>query len=232
MSDSATSLPIGAPVPDPTPRAFPAHVTLRGSTVHLEPLDLERHGPEVFLASHGAPEREQVWTYMPAGPFSSEAAMRTWYAATLAPGDPLFFTVVDAASADPIGIVSFLAIEPAHGSIEIGHIWYTPKVQRSNVNTEACFLLLRYAFDDLGYRRLEWKCDALNARSRAAALRLGFQFEGIFRQHKIVAGHNRDTAWFSITDAEWPDIGKAMKRWLEWDGESGARPSLSTLTGR
>jgi RimJ/RimL family protein N-acetyltransferase len=116
-----------------------------------------------------------------------------------------------------------------HGSLEIGHIWYGPEWQGPVANTEACYLLLREAFDGLGYRRMEWKCDGLNGRSRAAALRLGFRYEGLFRQHYIVKGLNRDTAWFSILDSEWPAIRAGMERWLEWDSAAGPRPSLSTL---
>ncbi|MFT5048997.1 MAG: RimJ/RimL family protein N-acetyltransferase [Chlamydiales bacterium] len=232
MPNSTTSLPIGAPVPDPTPRKRPPHTVLGGKAVTLEPLDLERHGAGLQRASHGSTEREQVWRYMPAGPFPSEDALCSWYELTLAPGDPLFYAVVDPLSSNPIGVVSYLNIETTHGAVEIGHIWYTPDVQRSNVNTESCYLLLRHAFDDLGYRRVEWKCDSLNARSRVAALRLGFQFEGIFRQHRIVGGLNRDTAWFSITDSEWPVLRSAMERWLEWQADAQPRPSLSTLTAR
>ena len=225
----STPLPIGAPVPDPNPRAVPEHSALRGRTVSLLPLDPERDAPALYRASHGTPERERVWTYMPRGPFDGESALGDWYRSMAEPGDPLFYTVVDSANEAPIGIVSLLSIEPVHGSIEIGHIWYAPERQRTSANTEACYLLLREAFDRLGYRHMEWKCHGLNARSRAAALRLGFRYEGLFRQHYIVKGRNRDTAWFSILDSEWPAIRAAMERWLAWDDASGPRPSLSTL---
>ena len=227
--DPHADLPIGAPVPDPTPRSRPTATALQGDAVSLRPHDPSRDSEALFAASHGTPELERVWTYLPAGPFSSAAELEDWYRTMAEPGDPHFYTVIDNRNEAPSGIVSFLAIEPDHGSIEIGHIWYTPSLQRTAANTEACYLLLREAFDSLGYRRMEWKCDALNARSRAAALRLGFQFEGVFRQHRIVNGRNRDTAWFSILDSEWPTVRAGMERWLGWKEEDGSRPSLSTL---
>lgn len=230
MQDPDSPIAIGAPVPNWSQRPRPDHSTLNGRAVTLRALDPEQDAPALYRASHGTPELEAlVWTYLPIGPYESESAFRDSYQALIAPGDPLFYTVVDTASDTPIGVVSFLAIQPAHGSIEIGHIWYGPEWQGTAANTEACYLMLREAFDRLGYRRLEWKCDGLNSRSRAAALRLGFRYEGLFRQHYIVKGRNRDTAWFSILDSEWPAIRVGLERWLGWNDAAGPRPSLSTL---
>jgi RimJ/RimL family protein N-acetyltransferase len=141
--------------------------------------------------------------------------MAVWLEECAASTDPLFYGVVDRRSGRCRGVTSFLRIAPVHRVIEIGHIWYIPEVQRTHVNTEACFLLMSHAFDTLRYRRLEWKCDAANERSHKAALRLGFTYEGTFRQHRIVKGRNRDTAWFSILDREWPPLREALRRWLE-----------------
>ena len=141
--------------------------------------------------------------------------------------DPMFFTVLAGTERVPVGMASYLNVDTAMRHIELGHIWYAPRAQRSEANTETAYLMMREAFDELGYRRVEWKCDALNARSRAAALRLGFTFEGVFRRHMIVKGRNRDTAWFSVTDAEWPRVRSALERWLA--SEPGARSSLASL---
>ena len=193
-------LPVGGPVPearvDPPPR-----VALQGTFVTLEPIDPARHAEGLFAAGHGSAAAESLWTYMPYGPFPDAAGMRTWLEALPASEDPLFFAVLR--DGRPIGMTSFLNVDTAMRRVEIGHIWYGPADQRTEANTEACLLMLRWAFE-AGYRRVEWKCDALNARSRAAAERLGFQFDGIFRRHMIVKGRNRDTAWFSLLDEEWP----------------------------
>lgn len=225
----STTPPIGAVVPDATRREAPFRRELRGGGISLEPLDIDAHAAALYEASHGDERRERCWTYMPAGPFADEQELATWYRETGQNADPFFYAVLDQRTGMPRGVVSFLAIEPNHGSIEIGHIWYTPAAQRTNVNTQTCFLLLTEAFDGLGYRRVEWKCHALNARSRSAALRLGFQFEGVFRQHRIVRGRNRDTAWFSIIDSEWPAVRSAMQTWLSWDEAQGPRPGLSAI---
>lgn len=222
----------GFPVPNPTPRPAPSPSPLGDPELagfELVPLDLERHGPALFGHSHGSPEAERIWTYLPYGPFASAEEMKALYRSLMGTGDPLFYALLERGSSTPVGVVSYLAIEPEHGCIEIGHIWYAPDWQRSLANTTAVFFLLRHAFEDLGYRRVEWKCDALNSRSRAAAQRLGFRFEGLFRQHRIVNGVNRDTAWFSILDGEWPRVGEAIGNWLRWDATRGERPALATL---
>jgi RimJ/RimL family protein N-acetyltransferase len=159
-------------------------------------------------------------------PFTDRAAMRDWLDGCAASADPLFMTI-ESRDAGPVGMAAFLNIVPEHRRLEIGHIWYAPSAQRTEANTEAAYLMMREAFDELGYRRVEWKCDALNARSRAAALRLGFTFEGVFRAHMIVRGRNRDSAWFSLIDTEWPPARDALERWLASDRDG--RPPLASL---
>lgn len=207
-------LPVGDPVPeahvDPPPR-----VSLRGSTVTLEPIDPARHAEGLFAAGHGSPAAASLWTYMPYGPFPDLTAMRAWLETLPASEDPLFFAVIR--DDHPIGMTSFLNIEMAMRRVELGHIWYGPADQRTAANTEACLLMMRWAFE-AGYRRVEWKCDALNARSRAAAERLGFGFEGVFRRHMIVKGRNRDTAWFSVVDEEWPQVQRRLEARLAAPG--------------
>jgi len=217
------NLPIGERVTGPTP-AFPSGGRIEGRFVTLEPVNAMAHGHALYEASHGAPDIEALWTYMFVGPFGSELAMVSWLAACQESTDTLYYTVVDSATDRPVGMTSFcnMALEMRH--LEIGNVWYGPAAQHTAANTEAAYLLLREAFA-LGYRRVEWKCNALNAASRAAALRLGFQFEGVFRQHMVVKGRNRDTAWFAITDADWPRLQANIKAWL--DQPPGQTPRLS-----
>jgi RimJ/RimL family protein N-acetyltransferase len=186
--------------------------------VRLEPLRPGADAPELYAASHGSPELERVWSYMAYGPFADAGAMRGWLEICAASRDPLFLAAIEPASGSRVGMVSFLNVAPEMRRLEIGNIWYAARVHRTRVNTEAAWLMLRHAFDDLGYRRVEWKCDALNAASRRAALRLGFAFEGIFRQHLIVKGCNRDTAWYAMLDGEWPARRRRLEAWLESDG--------------
>ena len=208
-----TGLPVGEPV-DPTPARRPAREPIVGRFVSLVPVEPGTHAAGLFAASHdGSEEAGRMWTYMAYGPWDDEAGMGAWLE-TLPPSqDPLFFTALDPAGA-PVGMASFLNVDPAMRHLELGHIWYAPRAQRTRTNTEAAYLMLRTAFDGLGYRRVEWKCDALNERSRAAALRLGFAFEGIFRQHMVIKGRNRDTAWYAMLDRQWPGIRAAMEGWL------------------
>jgi RimJ/RimL family protein N-acetyltransferase len=187
----------------------PARRALTGDRVRLEPLDPGRHADDLYAAAAGDPH---LWDYLPYGPFADVEELRAHLARQAESDDPLFFTVVDDGRA--AGVASYLRIEPEHGCIEIGHIWFGASLQRTPAATEAIYLLARHAFDDLGNRRLEWKCDAANARSRRAAERFGFTFEGVFRQHMIVKGRNRDTAWFSIVDGEWPAVRDAFETWL------------------
>ena len=166
-----------------------------------------------------------MWTYLAYGPWPDEASMRGWLEPLPASEDPLFLAVIDRPTGDPVGIVTFMSVDPAMRHLELGNIWYAPRAQRTRANTESVYLMLREAFDELGNRRVEWKCDALNARSRAAAERLGFTFEGIFRQHMIIKGRNRDTAWYAMLDHEWPAIRANFERWLAEDPP----PSLREL---
>jgi RimJ/RimL family protein N-acetyltransferase len=193
------------------PATAPAHRPLLGTRVRLERLDPERHADDLLAAAAGD---AKLWDYLPYGPFADADELRAWLAERAASTDPLFLTIVDAATGRASGVVTYLRIEPEHGCIEIGHIWFGASLQRTPAATETIYLLARHAFDDLGNRRLEWKCDAANARSRRAAERFGFTFEGVFRQHMIVKGRNRDTAWFSLLDSEWPAARAAFEAWL------------------
>lgn len=215
---------------DRVPAHAPRRSILRGNLVRLEPLDPGRHGPDLYGASHGPDTDPHLWDYLPDGPFADDAAFNSWLKGAARSDDPLFFAVVDAATGRAQGMVSYLRIVPAHGVIEIGYIWFGPALQRTRGATEAIYLLARHVFDDLGYRRLEWKCNALNERSRRAAERLGFAFEGIFRQHMVVKGRNRDTAWYAMLDSEWPLARTAFERWLapeNVDGSGRQRRSLA-----
>jgi len=205
---------------------------IEGPTVRLEPLDPDRHGPSLFAAAQGPGADPLLWTYLSYGPFADAGEFTAWLRASAASTDPLFYAIVDRASGQARGMASYLRITPAHGVIEIGHIWFGAGLQRTPEATEAIYLLSRHAFDDLGYRRLEWKCDALNARSRRAADRFGFTFEGIFRQHVVVKSRNRDTAWFAIVDRDWPVIRAAYEAWLSpnnLDSEGRQRRSLAEM---
>jgi RimJ/RimL family protein N-acetyltransferase len=193
------------------PAQAPRRDDLSGDTVRLTALAPQRHVVDLFAATHGDDEREALWTYMPYGPFADPVAMVSWMTQCAASSEPLFFAVTDQASGRALGMTSYLNIRPAMGVIEIGNIWYVPAAQRPRVNTESCLLLMRHAFEVLGYRRVEWKCDARNQRSRAAAERLGFTFEGIFRQHMIIKGKNRDTAWFALLDGEWAEASARLR---------------------
>jgi len=192
------------------PARAPARDVLAGDRVRLEPLDPDRHAGDLHAEAAGDP---RLWDYLPYGPLPDLAELREHLARQAGSSDPLFFAVV--ADGRALGVVSYLRIEPEHACIEIGHIWFGASLQRTPAATEVVYLLARHAFDDLGNRRLEWKCDAANARSRRAAERFGFTFEGVFRQHMIVKGRNRDTAWFSIVDGEWPEVREAFERWLD-----------------
>jgi RimJ/RimL family protein N-acetyltransferase len=205
--------PIGDAV-DFTPRARPSREPIRGAHVVLRQIDAAHDAEPLYAASHPPAADEGLWTYMPYGPFAEAEQFRDWLAWAETSEDPVFYTVVTLPDERPSGIVSYLRIAPEHGVIEIGHIWFGAHLQRTTAATEAIYLLARHAFDELGYRRLEWKCNALNAASRRAAERFGFQFEGIFRQHMVIKGRNRDTAWFAITDQEWRAVRTGFEAWL------------------
>jgi len=225
----SSEIPIGEIVEDTNPSKIPAKKVYSGEFVTLHPVEPESDVDELFLNSHGSNRNERIWTYMLYGPFSNKNEMLDWLSECRASSDIIFFTVTSKESNRRVGMMSILNINPQMKTLELGNIWYLPVVHFTKVNTEVVYLILREVFDVLNYRRVEWKCDALNARSRAAALRLGFSFEGIFRQHYIVKNRNRDTAWFAMIDRDWPDIKANMDKWL-YAGEGNI--SLSALNKR
>jgi RimJ/RimL family protein N-acetyltransferase len=224
---------IGAPLRW-TPAVPPERQVLTGRYVQLEPFE-DHHRSALHTSLHAAGD-PSLWDYLSYGPFDDHQDWNAWFAASAASDDPLFFALVDRRDGTPMGQASYLRIEPADGVIEIGHIALGPALQRTPAATEAIYLLARHAFDDLRYRRLEWKTDALNARSRRAAERFGFTFEGVFRQHAVVKGRNRDTAWYSMLDGEWRAARAAFEEWLapsNFDEEGRQRRRLAELrTGR
>lgn len=206
-----------SPVDDPSPAARPEPQVIAGQTIRLEPIDPQRHGEDLFTASHLDADPAELWRFMGNLPSPGLPAFNGWLAKAAASDDPLFFAVVDLADNRAGGMTSFLRIEPVHRVIEIGAIWFGPRLQKTRQATEALFRMMCTAFDDLGYRRLEWKCDAANQASRRAAERLGFVFEGVFYRHMIVKGRNRDTAWYSLTEEEWPAARRRIESWLAPD---------------
>lgn len=197
----------------------PEYLELNGQFVTLKPLVLERDIDELYRKSHGTAEKEAVWNYLLYGPFESPAVMQTWMAAEmLGRADLLTWTVFENSSETQVGVVALLAIVPEHGRAEIGHVWFSPTVHKTKVNTESQFLLLQHLFDRHAYRRAEWKCDSLNHASRTTAARMGFRYEGRFRQHMLNRGRNRDTDWFAMTDKEWGRCRVNFERWL-YSGE-------------
>jgi RimJ/RimL family protein N-acetyltransferase len=215
---NALGQPVGEPVPNWRPPPRPDGRTLAGQTCRLERLDEARHAAEVFAADRADVDGAS-WTYLPYGPFDDLRTYAAWVREAAASDDPFFYAVIDtdptsATCSRAAGVLSLLRIAPDAGSIEVGHIHLSPALQQTRASTEAQFLLMQHVFDDLGYRRYEWKCDALNAPSRSAAERLGFTFEGIFRHARVVKGRNRDTAWYAIVDADWPRVRDAYRAWL------------------
>ncbi len=223
-------LPLGPPVvwsPVPSPRREP----LGGSRVTLRPV-MPEDTEDLYAVSHAPEGDPTTWTYLSDGPYESPEQMRAMLESASQSDDPLFFAVVRNSDQRPVGAASYMRITPEFGVIEIGNIWFGAGLRRTTAATETIFLLARNAFDELGYRRLEWKCNALNASSRRAAERFGFTFEGIFRHHQVVKGHNRDTAWYAIVDDEWPAIRCAYEAWLapeNFDGEGRQRRRLEQL---
>jgi RimJ/RimL family protein N-acetyltransferase len=195
----------------------PERIALEGRWITLAPLDAERHAEALYEGSNGDVERERVWAYLSNGPFARSDDFAADVELKARSVDPHFFAVVDNVSGRALGYQALMRIDPANRVIEVGNIMYTPALQRTRGATEAQYLSARYVFDVLGNRRYEWKCNALNAPSRRAAERFGFTFEGVFRQHMIVKGRNRDTAWFSMLDGEWPARKAAFERWLSTD---------------
>ena len=187
-----------------------------GTIVSVLPIDADRHAENLF-AANSRDRQGKMWTYMGYGPFATLAHYQAWIEKACLGEDPMFHAIVENATGKACGVASYLRIEPGFGVIEVGHIALSPELQRRTGATEAMYLMMKRVFDELGYRRYEWKCDALNEPSRVAAGRLGFTFEGVFRQHMLYKGRNRDTAWYSVTDKEWPRLKRAFETWLASD---------------
>lgn len=228
--DPATGLPVGRLV-DPSPAPFPSRVTISGTSVELVPLDQSLHADALWEGLRG-PANDKLWRYLMDGPYADRASFDRAVEWRARSEDQVFFAVLDAASRRALGCAALMRIDPPNRSIEVGNILYTPELQRTRGATEAMYLLARHIFEELGYRRYEWKCDSLNAPSRRAALRLGFTYEGTFRQAMINKGRNRDTAWFSILDGEWPARRARLEHWLDpanFDQAGQQKMALSEL---
>jgi RimJ/RimL family protein N-acetyltransferase len=213
----------------------PARSTLTGRYVQLEPLSADRHAAELYRASHGSEEALGIWTYLPVGPWPSLEAYTAALRQQSSAFDRVFYALRPIEGGPVAGQASYLDIHPQNGVIEIGSIWFGSTLRRTRAATEALYLLIRHAIDDLGYRRMQWRCNAENAASRSAARRLGFRFEGVFYRHMIYKGKNRDTAWYSILDEEWPELRAIFEEWLQpanFDARGGANVSLSSLMER
>jgi RimJ/RimL family protein N-acetyltransferase len=222
---------IGFPLPGWTERPRPPRTSISGRYCTVEALDLDRHATQLYTA-HSDERDGRNWTYLGFGPFASfDEYLHTLETHCLG-DDPFFHAIVDHATGEAVGGAAYMRIEPKVGVIEVGGINYSPRLQRRPAATEAMYLMMRRVFDELGYRRYEWKCDSLNAPSRAAALRLGFQYEGLFRQATVYKGRNRDTAWFSILDRDWPALRAAFEAWLDptnFDAQGRQRRSLASF---
>lgn len=216
--------PVGLAIADTSPRPLPDRTPMVGRYCTVTPLE-QAHSDALYAAFREDPE-DRIWTYLPNGPYHDQAAFADWVAQARQASDPFMHTIL--VEGEPLGHASYLRINPASASIEVGFINLSPRLQRTRAATEFQFLMMARAFD-LGYRRYEWKCDALNAPSRAAAQRLGFTFEGIFRQATHYKGRNRDTAWFSILDSEWPALRERFTRWLNPDNFDREGTQLSSL---
>jgi RimJ/RimL family protein N-acetyltransferase len=223
--------PIGPAVDGWSERPLPPHSAMIGRYCRVEKLNVERHAADLFAAYREAPDGRD-WTYLFAEPVADLAQYTDYLRKEAVKLDPLHHAIVDQTTGEALGTAAYMRIDPANGVIEVGHIAYSPRLKRSRAGTEAMFLLMRRAFDELGYRRYEWKCDSLNAPSRRAAQRYGFQYEGTFRQAVVYKGRSRDTAWFSITDGEWPARRGAFEHWLSpdnFDQQGVQRQSLADL---
>ena len=220
----------GAEVEIPPPSLVPARTPLKGRHVVLEPMNAQSHANALYAASHGSAQALKVWDYLAYGPWPSVDAYTETLRQQSANFDPIFFAIRKLDTGEVCGQASFLDIQPQNGVIEIGHIWFGPALQKSNHGTEALYLMIAHAMDDLGYRRMQWRCNSLNEKSRQAARRLGFRFEGIFYNHLIFKGRNRDTAWYSILDDEWPEVKNILESWLHtdnFDADGRAKNALS-----
>jgi len=220
----------GAEVTNPPPALMPARTLLEGLHVQLEPLEPELHGQALYSAGHDSEQGLRIWDYLAYGPWPDLASYTHTLKQQSSDADQVFYALRCKASGEVCGQASFLDIQPINGVIEIGHIWFGPRLQRSRAATEALYLMIRYAMDSLGYRRMQWRCNSLNQRSRNAAKRLGFRFEGIFYNHMIFKGKNRDTAWYSILDNEWPVVRELIEQWLADSNFNASGKALSSLT--
>lgn len=221
---------IGAAIANWTPPPRPSGATLTGRYALLQPLTADTHAAELFKANSAS---DAIWDWLPYGPFASAASYHRWMRDITAGNDPLFYAIRNLDSGHWEGVASYLRIAPEMGSIELGHINFSADLQQTRAATEAMFLMMQWAFE-AGYRRFEWKCNALNIGSRRAAQRLGLSYEGIFRQAGVVKGHNRDTAWFAAIDSEWPALKEAFAAWLapeNFDTNGRQREKLGDLTG-
>jgi RimJ/RimL family protein N-acetyltransferase len=223
--------PIGDPVEAWTARPRPPRTPMVGRYCRVEPVDVDRHAAQLH-ASNLEGDDLRRWTYLSVDGFTDADEYAQWLGKASAGDDPVFHAIIDTGSGEAVGVAAYLRIDPGNGVIEVGHINYSSRLQQTRAATEAMFLMMRRAFDELGYRRYEWKCDSLNEPSRRAAARLGFQFEGLFRQAIVYKGRNRDTAWFSILDREWPALRGAYEQWLapdNFDEHGRQRHSLARL---
>ncbi|MGI9319213.1 MAG: GNAT family N-acetyltransferase [bacterium] len=216
----------------PPPSLVPPRINLVGVHVALEPQDALKHAKALYNCSHESDEALRIWNYLAYGPWPSEEAYFETIRSQSASFDPVFYALRDSKTDQVCGQASLMDIHPANGVIEIGHIWFAPSLQKTSAATEALYLMIKHAMDDLGYRRMQWRCNSLNEGSRAAARRLGFRFEGIFYNHLIFKGKNRDTAWYSILGDEWPEVKSKFEQWLEpsnFDSEGREKQSLSSM---
>jgi RimJ/RimL family protein N-acetyltransferase len=213
--------PIGPALPGWSARALPPRTPMQGRYCRVEPLDAARHAADLFEVYAQAPDGSD-WTYLTNGPYADLAAYTAFATKAMASADPMHHAIIDLASGKAVGTAALMRIDPANGVIEVGHVSYSRALKRTPIATEAQYLFMQRVFDELGYRRYEWKCDSLNAPSRRAAARYGFTFEGIFRQAIVYRGRSRDTAWYSIIDSEWPVLRKAYEQWLAPDNFDAA----------
>ena len=224
--------PVGFAVPNWQPPALPTRNSMQGRFCRLEPLDLDHHANDLYYANSLDTEGRN-WTYLPYGPFATFEEYNGWLSQWVTSHDPLFFAIIDLATNKAVGLCSYLRIDPKHGSIEVGHLSFSPLLQAKPTATEAMYLMMERAFN-LGYRRYEWKCHSMNAKSRRAAQRFGLSYEGIFRQAAVYKGRNRDTAWYAAIDQEWPALKSAFQTWLDpsnFDQNGQQKISLTALTG-
>jgi RimJ/RimL family protein N-acetyltransferase len=231
MLEDEPKRPVGFPVPGWTPRQRPPSTAMEGRTCRVEPLDADRHARDLYQANSADAEGLN-WTYLSAGPFGNFDAYLDWMNSSCFHDDPMFHAIIDLSSGKAVGVASFMRIDPNNGAIEVGNINYSPALQHTPAGTEAMYLMMKRAFDELGYRRYEWKCDNLNDASKRAATRYGFTYEGLFRQALVYKGRNRDTTWFSIIDRDWPGVKSAFEAWLSpenFDGDGLQIKSLATF---